>query len=65
LPSEASAVLFGWAASRVRRVSSILDRGVSAHDLDKKYPGIIDECRRAMALVLPDKVDKIDRPRVS
>jgi hypothetical protein len=30
--------------------------------LDKKYPGIIDECCRAMALVLPNKVGKIDRP---
>lgn len=30
--------------------------------LDKKYPGIIDECRRTMALVLPNKVGKIDRP---
>lgn len=30
--------------------------------LDKKYPGIIDECRRAAALVLPNKVGVIDRP---
>ena len=30
--------------------------------LDKKYPGIIDECRRAAAFVLPNKVGVIDRP---
>ena len=30
--------------------------------LDKKYPGIIDECGRAMSLVLPNKVGKINRP---
>ena len=29
--------------------------------LDKKYPGIIDECREAVALVLPNKVGLIDR----
>jgi hypothetical protein len=29
--------------------------------LDKKYPGIIAECREAIALVLPNKVGVIDR----
>jgi hypothetical protein len=30
--------------------------------LDKKYPQIIDECRSAAALVLPNRVGQLDRP---